>query len=252
MVKKETLNNIASSEESFASLFSAEIYRSDRLVRYHDELLKDMYDHNFSFANSLNDDDFRIIEEFKEKFNESFIKISSSESLPLLIEAGFERETLLTMAKEDYQNFIVPEIDFVRYVRVKERIEAIEDLIRIEKRYYGPEYGEDFCERRWKRYLNKILEGQNGLDIWVVYKGEEAIAYCYSYYFQNTICLDALLVIEEYRNKYVASNLIKEIASYYDCPIFLHADDEETPKEMYKKLGFEIVAKIYDYLKVDK
>ena len=63
--------------------------------------------------------------------------------------------------------------------------------------------------------------------------------------------MDGLLIIKEYRNRYVASNLIKDIAAYYDCPIYLHADEDDTPKEIYYKLGFVKCNDTFDYFKSD-
>ena len=32
--------------------------------------------------------------------------------------------------------------------------------------------------------------------------------------------------------------------------MFLHADADDTPKEMYRKMGFESVDELYEYLKM--
>lgn len=39
---------------------------------------------------------------------------------------------------------------------------------------------------------------------------------------------------------------------YPDTRLFLHADDDDTPKEMYLKMGFEIVDRLYEYSCTDK
>ena len=32
-----------------------------------------------------------------------------------------------------------------------------------------------------------------------------------------------------------------------DDTLFLHADEDDTPKDMYLKMGFEIVDRLYEY-----
>ena len=251
-ISEATKENIALSERSYIDLYCKR-YEGIPFPRYFDDELRDMYDHNFSeFPVRVTEDDLEIIKRIKTERGEDFIKISCHKKSLYLCGAGFEEEALLTLAKEDYLSFDVPPLDFVAYKRGSEHPELFVDLIKTEKEYYGPEYGESFCERRWLRDLGKIKEGGNGLDAWAVYDKEKIIGYCYSYFDHDVVCIDGLLVIKEYRNRYVASNLIKTIANYYACPIYLHASEDDTPKELYYKLGFEKVGVVYDYLRVDE
>lgn len=242
------IRKVFKSENNFINLFSrSKNYRS--FIRYFDDELKDMYDHNFSFIKKdINESIYKKILIIKEERKEGHIKISLQNESSFLLEKGFKKEVNLTMVKEDYLNFEVPSLDFVTYKRYRKNKEIIKDVIVLEKKYYGKEYGEDFCERRWLRYAKKVDEGDNGLDIWAVYDKDTPIAFAYSYYSEEVVATDGLLVIEEYRHRYVASNLLKEIARYYNCPIYLHADKSDTPKELYNKLGFIIIGETYDYL----
>ena len=257
MLSKNTVEKVLKSEVSFTKLFS-KVYEEQNgpcpFIRFYDDALKDMYDHNFSLiVSKIDDNALNYLMSIKEKRSESFIKISAVEHQEFLVQKGFEEEITLTLAKEDYQNFKVPSIDFVEYKRYTENNDIISDVIKLEKEYYGKEYGEDFCERRWLRYKKRIDEDNKcGLDIWVVYAGTIPIAYSYSFSMHGVVSMDGLLVVKEYRNKYVASNLIKAIAAYYQCPIYLHAEESETPKELYYKLGFEKCSISYDYLLLDK
>lgn len=242
-------------EKAFVDLFSVstDIYHQDKTFkRYYDDYLKDMYDHNFTTVDEMDDELLNKILEFKNNRNENFVKICSSTPLDNLLEKGFEKETLLTMLKSDYLNFLIPENYLINYKNARENEEVINDVIATEILYYGKEYGIDFCIRRWNRYFNKIKEAENGLNLFAVYYQNKIAGYCYSFYNNRVVCVDGLLVLEEYRKRYIASNLIKYIAHFYNCPIFLHADNEETPKEMYSKLGFETIFTSFDYLKIDK
>ena len=245
------MNNIELSESSFTNLFSKPVSLPFG-VRYYDDLLPDMYDHNFTLINTLvNEDKLNVLLDIKKQRNENFIKITTPIRSEFLEKKGFESEALLTMLKQDYDRFDVPSTKDVSFKSVKENKRYIEELIDIEIKYYGPSYGEDFCRRRWIRYYEKALE-DNGLDIYVALKEDKVVGYCYSYYSHNIVCVDGLLVVKEMRKQYVASSMLKHIAHQYHCPIMLHASEDETPKEMYKKLGFETKEILIDYLLLDK
>ena len=83
----------------------------------------------------------------------------------------------------------------------------------------------------------------------MAYLGDEAVGYCYSFYNGDVVGVDSLLVEENYRHQYVASNLLKHIGKTYNCPMYLHADADESVKEMYQKLGFRKLYQTYEYLK---
>lgn len=246
-------NKIKISEKNFTRLFSNTINIDDN-TRYYDDEIKNMYDHNFFELHSeMNDELFAKFLDIKKERKETFMEITSANKSEYLIKNGFKEETILTLVKQDYQDFNILKPMDVRYIRYKENPKIIQDVIDIEIKYYGPAYGEDFCKRRWLRYKDYIDSHiDTTLDIWVIYDNDIAIGYCYSYLDKDVVGMDGLIIIEEYRNKHLASNLIKHIAQYYKCPIYLHADEQETAKEVYFKLGFKIIDKYYYYLKVDK
>ena len=41
------------------------------------------------------------------------------------------------------------------------------------------------------------------------------------------------------------------IADNFDGIMYLHADEDDTPKDMYAKMGFQAVDKLYEYLCTD-
>ena len=238
-------------EQNFVDLFSV-CLEIDGIKRYYDDQLRDMYDHNFSLVDSIDNNILKTINKIKTDRKEYFIKISSPTPQDLLLEKGFEKEVTLTMVKTDYLHFPAPKNYLVKYKNYRENNEIINDIIATEILYYGELYGIDFCIRRWNRYFNKVNEGENGLNMFATYYQDKIAGYCYAYYKNGVVCVDGLLVLKEYRNQYVASNLLAYIAHFYNCPIFLHAENDDTPKEMYEKLGFKTVSTSYDYLKIEK
>lgn len=66
--------------------------------------------------------------------------------------------------------------------------------------------------------------------------------------------MDSLLIDEDFRHQYIATTLVKHIAEKAQergAVLYLHADPEDTPKDMYAKMGFQAVDKLYEYLCTD-
>ena len=78
---------------------------------------------------------------------------------------------------------------------------------------------------------------QDGVRVWTVY------ALCH----EGCVEMDDLWVAPAYRGKYIATTLMKYIAEQFPGTLYLHADAAKTPREMYGKMGFEIVETVYEY-----
>jgi len=59
--------------------------------------------------------------------------------------------------------------------------------------------------------------------------------------------MDDLWVEEDYRHHRVATTMMKYIADRIDGVLYLHADTASSPKDMYAKMGFEVVETVYEY-----
>ena len=54
---------------------------------------------------------------------------------------------------------------------------------------------------------------------------------------------------DRFRKRYAATSLIAQIRqSYPEAVLFLHADEDDTPKKMYEKMGFEAIDRLYEYM----
>ena len=252
-------------EEDFILLFSEQTYDfltpdlSSKDIahinprRFYDDKLRDMYDHNFThFDEELNEDMYNALEAFRHTRGENFAKYVGLCRSPFLLSKGFDEEEIITMAKCDYLNFPKKEIPGLSFDSIRDNPSFLDELIAIEISEYGQDYGASFCSRRWIRYADKIKEGDNGLNIFGAFIDGKLVGYCYSFYSRNTVCIDSLLVVPSYRNRYIATSLLAHVASKFGCLIYLHASEEETAKQMYAKLGFEILLSTYEYLRIDK
>lgn len=79
------------------------------------------------------------------------------------------------------------------------------------------------------------------------YQDGQYTASVYALCHNDFVEVDDLWVKEEYRNQYIATTLLKYIASQYGGRVYLHASASATPRKMYARMGFETVETIYDY-----
>ena len=119
------------------------------------------------------------------------------------------------------------------------------ELEEIEVKHFGPLYGEDFSRRNIRRLYGKLtFHG--------AYFDNRLIAACHSFSADGITGIDGLIVDQAYRRQYAASSLLGHIKAAHPADLLiLHADNEDTPKEMYLKMGFQIVDRLYEYLKTD-
>ena len=229
-------------DEQFSALFSASRPFSEHLTKREDDQLRDKYDHNaFFYSGQPSAEEIQRALDYQKQRKDAFLKLEGY--TPLENAFGMEGETTLTMvlpkgARLDSWK-TNPEVTI--------RTPDFAELEQHELRYYGPLYGEDFTVRNNRRLREKLCY------LGAYLKGQLAGS-CYLYQADGYTCMDSLLVGEAFRHQYVATSLMKRIAEQVQKEggtLYLHADPEDTPKEMYAKMGFEIVDEVYEYLCTD-
>lgn len=253
-INDRLIDDVLENEQSLVDLFSFSILLDENkyALRYFDDSLKDMYDHNYTSVVGKVDEALLFkINEYKQNRNESHTKIVSFNKEELLLEKGFEESILLTMVKEDFTSW-PKEINSNLIFKNHKEIDIQNDVLKLELFEYGNVYGEDFTTRKISRYMTKAKEKDNGLNFFGAYIDNKLVAYLHAYYYQNVVGVDGLLVKKEFRHQGIAASLLQYVSNFYNCPIYLHADEDETPKEMYIKLGFKTIEKVYEYLLLDK
>ena len=240
---------VKKNERNLVLLFSKP-KKTNLYTRYFDDELKDMYDHNYFEVNNVDEKLLNELYKIKQENKEGHLKISSNCVEKYLKTKDFMEDITLTMLKSDYLNFNIKERKGLIFKNLTED-DILDDITSLELLEYGDIYGRSFVIRRMNRYASKILEKNNGLNYHACYLGNLLVAYCYTYFDEGVVGLDGLLVRKEYRHQGIASSLLKYIASLYNCPIYLHAEEEDYPQHIYENLGFKIIDKSYDYLIVD-
>ncbi len=258
MINKEQIKaEIRASEDSFKALFSKKIIMSDSLIKWQDETLPDMYDHNSFVAQggSAQVTTAKIDEMIKYQRNlgADFMKLELREDFPLEMREelkesrgidGGETYTMYLPSKEISKWKTNPDVvikdiqtDDIRF-----------DIMEIERENYVKNYGEDFLVRKVNRYLDTAAKTHSLHYLGAFLDGKIAGA-CYCFEGSDGyVQTDNLIVNESVRNRYVATTLLYYGAKNFAGTMYLHADADDIPKDMYKKMGFEVIDSLFEYL----
>ena len=230
--------SIRSTEEDMAMIFSVRRSFSDHLVRWEDNELPDKYDHNcFEYSAQPTQEEFERALNYQKERGDTFIKLEGD--FPLTYDFGLSSGITLTMQLSGSTD------GWVINDEIEIKKPAYKDLKEIERKHYGPVYGEDFTIRN----LNHLYEY---LDYKGAYLGDKLVGAYYAYSSKGYTCVDGLIVDEAYRHRHIATTLLKHAVNKASGNVvFLHADADDTPREMYEKLGFREVDRLYEYLSTD-
>lgn len=225
-------------EQKLACLFSVRKPFSEHLLKWEDPALPDKYDHNcFEYITQPTAAEFERALDYQKSLGASFLKLEGNH--PLEDAFGLEPGITLTMA------LLEEKTHWRRNDRLTFRTPALAELEEIEVRHFGPLYGEDFSRRNIRQLYEK-------LDFHGAYLDDRLIGACYSFSADEITCIDGLIVDQAYRHQYAATSLLGHIRAVHpENLMLLHADDDDTPKELYLKMGFQIVDRLYEYLRTD-
>lgn len=114
------------------------------------------------------------------------------------------------------------------------------------------EYGEVYANKYASFCLEQIQAGK--MRFFSFHKQEEILGSAIILEYFHSIFIFGLEVKETYRNQGIASSIMDACINYGKrigkLEIYLEADLEDTPIEMYQKMNFSILEKYYEMLKV--
>lgn len=250
----DEISRIRKAERSFKMLFSQKCAFSEHLEKWQDDDLYDMYDHN-QFVPLLDDTTDKELEQaiaYQHQLGRSFLKLDTREKLDEALTERFSLEECCTetmLLRNKQKNIEAWKCNPDVIIHDSASSDVLADLLQIDIETFASDYGEDFIRRRDARYVKKAMETQ-GFHYYVAYLDRKPAGSCYACAIDGYVVMDALVVREAFRKRYVATTLMKHIASQFKEEMFLHADADDTPKEMYGKMGFETVDELYEYLKM--
>lgn len=250
----DEISRIRKAERSFKMLFSQKCAFSEHLEKWQDDDLYDMYDHN-QFVPLLDDPTDKELEQaiaYQRQLGRGFLKLDTREKLDEALTERFSLEECCTetmLLQNKQKNIEAWKCNPDVIIHDSASRDVLADLLQIDIETFASDYGEDFIRRRDARYVKKAMETQ-GFHYYVAYLDRKPAGSCYACAIDGYVVMDALVVREAFRKRYVATTLMKHIASQFKEEMFLHADADDTPKEMYRKMGFETVDELYEYLKM--
>ncbi len=225
-------------EEAMARRFSSLRPFSEHLSKWEDPLLPDKYDHNcFEYTGQPSPEEFEKALRYQKASGASFIKLEGD--APLADAFGLEAGVTETMV------LYPEEVSWMTNEKLCFGTPALAELEAIELKHFGPLYGEDFSVRNVRRQYE-------GFEFHGGYLDGGLVASCYSFSMDGMTCIDGLIVDDGHRHRYIATSLIAHIKQLRpDDILVLHADEDDTPREMYLKMGFRTEDKLYEYLRTD-
>jgi len=241
---------IKQNEESLTKLFSSKFEFSEKLIKYQDDALPDMYDLNyFEYDDLPSEAEIEAAINFQKNKGDKFIKFESRKQLPedIVQKFRFDAWAELCMQLKTGNPSLWTKNTNLQFKDLR-RDDIADDLIDFEIKNYGPVYGEDFARRKMEHWLKKAKE-TDALNFYAAYLDGKIVGSLYSYKYKDYTCMDGLHVLEAYRKQYVATSLIAYCIKDNNGEIFLHAEADDTPKDMYQKLGFETVSVKYNNAK---
>ena len=116
-------------------------------------------------------------------------------------------------------------------------------------------YGEEYSKENTKRILDVCLK-EKRIDYYFVYDINKPVGFIEVFQYKDAAKLENFSVLEEYQKKGYGSclfnHVLNELKRMGIKDIYLTADDHDTPKVMYERMGFTMVGRSYQVREVFK
>lgn len=234
-----------------------EYYKDKHIIRYTDNELKDMYYHNYTYIrdNMDNDEIKKVIESEislalnkGEKFCNILLDYSIDETM--LKDLKYKGE----VSRNGYYYFDVTKLQNIRAVEgcSIERVhnmEMVEDILYCDLQLDEATLGRDFCTRRCHR-RGKVYISDKGVSSYICYHNGARIGNCDLFIHEGVAKIEDFAVTPQHQRKGYGTTILKhliQIAINEGCNIiYLVTDEDDSAKDMYKKLGFNKVGERTD------
>ena len=248
--------NIMECELEYSKCFS-EYYEDDEIIRFYDNELRDMYYHNYTFIKKAMEsiDLKRIIENeiaLKLSINSDFCNIISNYDVNSSIFYTLKYKPEISI--NGYYSFDIS--NFSKIIAMSECIiekvdnqKMIDDILFCDLQHDGEKLGKEFCTNRCYR-RGKVYISDKGVNSYVCYHNGNIIGNCNLLIHDGVSKIEDFTVIPTYQRKGYGTALLKKLIDIAikenSHTIYLVTDEDDTPKEMYKKLGFNKIGERTD------
>jgi len=253
-----TLNNekIHNCEKEYSKCFS-NILETEDYVRFRDDLLPDMYYHNFTLIKKSRTDEelYHRIEaeiQLRKTEGESFCNIVSY--VPI---SDYLLQELDVRPQVSVDGFYLFDVSKLSRLTNKEgavvlkvnNLKMADDILRLDIEHDGERLGLDFCKRRTNR-RKEVYLSKKGVNTYICYDNNEAIGQCDLLIYKDTAKIEDFSVLPAKQRQGYGTAILKamlEVAlSSGASTIYLVADEDGTAKEMYQNLGFSKIGEKID------
>lgn len=249
-------DEIIECEIEYSKCFS-KTYENKNIIRFRDDQLKDMYDHNYAYIKNPidqiklkdiieNEISLRILE----KSNFCNIVLNFDISRPIFSTLDFNPK----ISTNGYYTFDIAKISKLNYLQectIKKVInqKMLEDILFCNLKYEEETLGKDFSTRKTYR-LGKVYLSDKNLDSYICYHKGDIIGKCDLFIHNGVAKIEDFLVIPSYQRKGYGTSILKALIDISienkAHTIYLLADEYDTAKEMYEKISFEKIGERTD------
>lgn len=252
-----TIAAIQSCEEAYVGCFSTKS-EDGPIIRYEDLALTDMYDHNYSSIRSHTpEQDMRemIVDELnrRKEAGYNFCKIDSIAMFPeYVLDMPFGKMEKTHLGYYVYVPMISPAWRMVDTctIRLLNDDSMVTDLIAIDLLLDEGVNGEDFCIRKMSR-KSRVYLSEAPLNTYICYQDSMPVGKCDLLIKDGIAKIEDFAIIPQQQKRGIGTTVLKYVIEQALLSgaklIYLAADEEDTPKQMYMNMGFEKVTDRYSY-----
>jgi len=221
---------------------------NEHLTRWHNEANAEHYNENFFVANgkvSREDIEKAIAYQKDKNIHHFLLKMTQPLDEAVIQEFKLEEDHTYVMVLLDREKSINWRCNDTIIVKDCQQEDIYEDLLEDAVTNCPEEY-RPIVAKSMTAALNDAKADTN-YHWFAAYLNGKIVGSAYALCHDGCMEFDDLVVRKEYRNRYIATTIMKYIAENFKETICLHAAVNKTPKDMYAKMGFEIVATSYEY-----
>ncbi len=230
---------------------------NENIIRFRDNQLNDMYYHNYTYIKKVMSEIElkRIIQD------EISLRLSEKSDFCNIILNSVSNNSLLSMLKykpeistNGYYSFDISHFSRLNAVsgctikKVSNK-EMVDDILFCDLQHNEERLGKDFCTRRCYR-RGKVYVSDKGVNSYVCYHNGDIIGNCDLFMNKGVAKIEDFAVIPTYQRKGYGTTILKaliDIAIKENAhTVYLVADEDDTAKEMYQKIGFDKIGERAD------
>ncbi len=243
-------------EIAYYQCFSQTAYTPDT-IRFHDPNLPDMYYHNFTYIRESADPAAiaTIVErEIKARRAKKAGYLNVLSGLEVDIALLSEISPTASLSTNSFYQLNTACLAQWKVIsgcdirRVDSR-EMVEDVLYSDLEHDKERLGRDFCERRCLR-RSEVYVQEGGVDSYNCYDKGQMVGNCDLFIHKGVAKIEDFTVIPKYQRRGYGTAILRHLvhkALDVKCDIiYLVTDEEDTPKNMYQKLGFSKIGERKD------